>query len=62
MVLGPEEGLAWANARNLAALFLVHSDDGFEERTTKAMRFVIEGTLAPAPNSAALDPEPNAQP
>ena len=39
-VLGPEEGLAWAERENLAALFLVKDGDGFVERLTPAMREV----------------------
>jgi len=34
MVLGPDEGLALAGRLDLAALFLVRTDGGFEARTT----------------------------
>ena len=34
-VLGPDEGLAWARAHGIAALFLLRQDDGtFVERAT----------------------------
>jgi thiamine biosynthesis lipoprotein len=41
MVLGPEEGLALAISRNIAALFLVRSPSGFTEHATPA--FAAEG-------------------
>lgn len=35
MVMGPEEGMRWAEERGLAALYVVHEGDGaFAERTT----------------------------
>ncbi|MCG8461365.1 MAG: FAD:protein FMN transferase [Holophagales bacterium] len=34
MVMGPEDGLAWAEEQELAALFLVREGDGFTERAT----------------------------
>ena len=34
MVLGPDDGLAWAEDHGLAALFLVRAGDGFEEWAT----------------------------
>jgi thiamine biosynthesis lipoprotein len=36
LVMGPEEGLAFAEAENLPALFLVREADGFRELTTPA--------------------------
>ena len=37
-VLGPERGLAFARARGLAVLLVVHGAQGFEERYTETMR------------------------
>lgn len=36
--LGPERGLAWAEARGLAALLVLREDEGFVERMTPAFR------------------------
>ncbi len=36
MVLGPDEGFAWAGRNGLAALFIVRDGTGFVERTTAA--------------------------
>jgi thiamine biosynthesis lipoprotein len=36
LVMGPDEGLSFAKAGSLAALFLVREDDGFRELTTPA--------------------------
>lgn len=36
MVLGPEEGMAWARARHLAVLFVLRTPQGFERRMTRA--------------------------
>jgi thiamine biosynthesis lipoprotein len=36
MVMGPDEGFAWAEANNVAALFVVHDGEGFVERATTA--------------------------
>lgn len=50
-VLGPEEGLALARARNMAALFLVRTASGqFEERSTPAF-----AALRPAAQAATLN-------
>ncbi len=38
MVLGPDDGLAWAEDHGLAALFLVRAGDGFEERATSRFK------------------------
>lgn len=38
MVLGPDEGLAWAEAEGLAALLLVRAEDGLRWRATAAWR------------------------
>ncbi|MEY1661787.1 FAD:protein FMN transferase [Isoalcanivorax beigongshangi] len=37
-VMGAEEGMAFAEARNLAVLFIVHEGDGFKELMTSAFR------------------------
>lgn len=34
MVMGPEEGYAWAVANDIAAMFVVHDGEGFVERLT----------------------------
>ena len=36
MVMGPEEGYAWAVANDVAAMFVVHDGEGFVERLTPA--------------------------
>lgn len=36
MVMGPEEGYAWAVANDIAAMFVVHDGEGFVERLTPA--------------------------
>ncbi len=41
-VLGPEQGLALARRENMAALFIVRNNDGFEERYTAAFRANLE--------------------
>lgn len=38
MVLGPDDGLAWAEAEGLAALLLVRAEDGLRWRATAAWR------------------------
>ena len=38
MVLGPDDGLQWADEKGVAALLLVYWDDGLEERTTATFR------------------------
>lgn len=38
MVLGPEEGLHWADERDLAALLLVYGESGVEELPSRAFR------------------------
>jgi thiamine biosynthesis lipoprotein len=38
MVLGPDDGLAWAEKQGLAALFLVRAGGDFEERATSRFR------------------------
>lgn len=40
-VLGPDEGMAWARARGVAALFFVHAGDGLEARETPAFAAAI---------------------
>ena len=40
-VLGPEEGLALAEARGMAALFIIRADDDFAMASTSAMRKFI---------------------
>ena len=41
-VLGPEKGRAFAEARELPALFIVRTDDGPEEIMTPAFRALLE--------------------
>ena len=41
-VLGPDEGLRFATAHDIAALLLVRTPDGFEERVTPAFRRFLE--------------------
>lgn len=41
-VLGPEEGMAFAEAKDLAALFLVRAGSGLEERLTPALAAMLE--------------------
>ncbi|NKB88346.1 MAG: FAD:protein FMN transferase ApbE [Acidobacteria bacterium] len=36
MVMGPDEGFAWAEANDVAAMFVVHDGEGFVERLTTA--------------------------
>jgi len=36
MVMGPDEGYAWAVANDIAAMFVVHDGEGFVERLTPA--------------------------
>ncbi len=38
MVLGPEDGLRWADEKGVAALLLVYAESGLEERTSAAFR------------------------
>ncbi len=38
MVLGPDEGLRWADERDLAALLLIYSESGIEELPSRAFR------------------------
>ena len=38
MVLGPEEGLRWADQNDIAALLLVYREDSLEERPSAAFR------------------------
>ena len=38
MVLGPDEGLHWADERHVAALLLVYGESGMEERPSAAFR------------------------
>ncbi len=38
MVLGPEEGITWADRNDLAALLLIYRGNGLEERTSAAFR------------------------
>ncbi|MBD3676431.1 MAG: FAD:protein FMN transferase [Planctomycetaceae bacterium] len=38
MVMGPDNGYNWAEAQNLAALMLIHADEGFEERATSVWK------------------------
>lgn len=45
MVMGPEEGLRWAEERDVAALFIVHEDGEFAERTTPEFRRLAGMTL-----------------
>lgn len=40
-VLGPEEGLAFAREHGLGALFLLRTDDSFEERYTEALKAAL---------------------
>lgn len=42
MVLGPEEGYAFASERNLAVLFLLREDEGFTRRATPAFEAVVQ--------------------
>ena len=41
-VLGPEKGLAFAEERELAVLFIVRTDDGVEEVMTPAFEALLE--------------------
>ncbi|WP_211109867.1 FAD:protein FMN transferase [Azospirillum oleiclasticum] len=41
-VLGPEEGMAFAGDRDLAALFLIRTETGLEERLTPALMAMLE--------------------
>jgi len=36
MVMGPETGYDWAEKRQISALMLIHTESGFEERSTSA--------------------------
>ena len=51
MVLGPEDGLAWAEAQDLAALLLVRGDNGLRWRATPAWRALARAAEA-APDEA----------
>ncbi len=42
-VLGPEQGLAFARERNLAVLFVVREDDGFQEVRSPAFEALVTG-------------------
>ncbi len=42
MVLGPEQGLAWASERGLAVLLIVHEGDGLAERMSPAFAALLE--------------------
>ena len=44
MVLGPDEGEAWADERNVVALLLEYREDGLTERATAAFRESFGGT------------------
>lgn len=46
MVMGPDEGLAWAQERGIAALFIVFENDTFVERSTPEFDAVAGGDLA----------------
>ncbi len=48
MVLGPEEGLAWAEAEGLAALLLVRGEDGLRWRATPAFLALARAAEAEA--------------
>jgi thiamine biosynthesis lipoprotein len=55
MVLGPDDGLAWAEDHGLAALFLVRAGEGFEERATS--RFNDEyGDGQPSSSGGTIEP------
>jgi thiamine biosynthesis lipoprotein len=42
-VFGPEKGLAFAEERELAVLFIVRTDNGVEEVMTPAFEALLEG-------------------
>lgn len=42
MVLGPEDGFAFASERNLAVLFLLREDEGFTRRATPAFETLVQ--------------------
>ncbi|MEX2489933.1 MAG: FAD:protein FMN transferase [Pseudomonadales bacterium] len=42
-VMGPEEGLALAEAKNYAVQVIIKTDDGFEERTSTALDAYVAG-------------------
>ncbi len=46
MVMGPEEGLAWARERGIAALFIVFENDTFVERSTPEFDEVAGSAVA----------------
>ena len=43
MVMGPDEGYAWAVANDVAAMFVVHDGEGFVERLTPAFAEIARG-------------------
>lgn len=47
MVLGPDDGLALAEAEGLQALFIVHRGDGFEEIATAPLAALLPSTTGP---------------
>jgi thiamine biosynthesis lipoprotein len=42
MVMGPQEGLRWAEEHEIAALFVVHEDGAFVERMTREFRRIVD--------------------
>ena len=42
LILGTVEGYALANQKNLAALFVIKTEDGFEEKMTVGFRNLIK--------------------
>lgn len=52
-VLGPDEGLAFAEQIGLPVLFLIHAEDGLEERTSSAFEAMIRAERTASTENAA---------